>query len=452
MQSHSLAPIILAASAAMGIACGSDHSEASREDGGVDVSDVSGDTRDARVTCARPLPELPPEEWRHLDELDPCAAAYVSRDPAKSAPAWRWVPCRNGAANCQELEANWRSDFPAYFGGAWASRDAEGLMDRVLIMRLFDNDAPFGSIGWEEDLYDSRTGRPLAATRSLGDQTPLYVDLGTNALTLESFWNNDVNRRAFFHGSANGTELSGGAPLPYTHQTDARLGACLNLPQVISSTTWGCSDPARRVVGRMNIATGTLVTQTAPRPLHLITVEGSDVYFRESRNDAGWERVHRFDADASLHTLRDPSARHVSSFATDGKVLAWLEAFGDPSPSGGTPQPSLELWAAPYTNNDTTLNASAKRVAVLERSEYKSNVPGTQGVMFGGTYAAATGPTTIQVVRLSDGRTKILRNVTGANRTIFQLVAVSESEAWIVTMREGTNQSDALVRVALGGW
>lgn len=409
---------------------------------------------DNMIGCDDPLPNLPAHEWRHLAALDPCTPAYVALQPTKQAPPWKWIPCKNGAPNCEEFEANWRTEFPGYFGGAWVAADAEGRMDRLGIMRLFDKGHPFGqgTGGREQDIYDIASGQPLLAMRVRKGPVSVYVDLGIGLTAVESFRSADTTKRAFLFGSRSAREISDGPTLPFRFAEHVAFQACFNLKLVVSTTLWACSDPEHRLVARMAVSTAKVVAQPTPRSLHLITVHGDDAYYRENRNDAGWARVIRFDDDGTLHPIRDPGPRHITSFATDGKTMFWLEGYGETDPYAPRSQPNVEAWSAPYTNDDATLAATAKRLATFEKGEFLNNYPGAEGVAFGGIYAVRTGPATLQLARASDGKTRTLRDTFGPDRDLVGPVGVTDSEVWALFQKKGTIAIEALARLGIGPW
>jgi hypothetical protein len=175
-------------------------------------------------------------------------------------------------------------------------------------------------------------------------------------------------------------------------------------------------------------------------------VQGDDVYADSEYGTSGWEQMYRVDPDGTPVLYRGKNGRHISAMTSDGSTLYWCESYGSTDPNA--PPTTTEVWAAPYTNDPATLDATAHLVASIPPGRGQ---PG-EAVAYGGLYAVyvAGTTTTIDVVRLSDGAVRAI--VPDAGEWYTRPVFVSSSELWAVVSAANGPQNIALRRIPLGSW
>jgi hypothetical protein len=387
--------------------------------------------------------------WRRLPGLDACCAIATPLDLAASMPAYSWVPCTNGIADCLEFNATWAqldaSVFNSTFFGAYAkvSRDANGDPKWLMFTRAAGPDA-FAPA--EYDLYDVASGAPLGAWRDdeFVDTTAVHrcyagVLLGEMTVTIDAELttvgpNSVVEQVGTYvaHGDPQ-TMLMSPSFTEYTRLLTAFQD------RLASDTAFAFDAPDYLV--RARFGAGLLDVQPMTTPmvwLSLADVEGQDVFGETSYTP--WEQMYVFRSDSSLALLRSNSMAHVGTPTSDGTRLYWTETYGSTS---GT-QTQTELWSAPYTTDPSKLAATAAKIAAVPNAYIPHS-----SVAFGGLIAVVTSNGAV-VGRVSDGKTQQVTSGTG--RQIIEVIAVTPSELWAME-DEGTPYSPwHLTRIPLGDW
>lgn len=225
----------------------------------------------------------------------------------------------------------------------------------------------------------------------------------------------------------------------------------------MSDTTLAFSLQMSGRVLRVPVGQASYVSTSAIKVNEPVVV-GDDVYAFNIYGTDGWSRVVRVNADGTTTPFRSAAQRHVSGFRAGAGWAAWLETFGDSNPQN-LAQPNAELWAAPYTNDPTTLNTNAKKIA---------DVPGVGIAYLGPQYAdgyyAVRGSLTgmdfpiVYVVRVSDG---VLKKIDvdalvgpDASKPFYfsSLAGVSEREVIGILHHRNGIPSFGVARIQLGPW
>ena len=244
--------------------------------------------------------------------------------------------------------------------------------------------------------------------------------------------------------------MANGNPMTMaTAPTFTTLGGLELLPQEASASDslFGFDLEPEGIIVQNNLGSaGITKTSKTAGGLQLLLelVTGSDVYAFSAHGTGGYGQVYKVNLDGSFVLFRSNPTAHVSAMRTDGTSLFWVETYG--STNVNALQQSAEVWAAPYTNDPTTLAATAKKVATVPVSS-----PGIAGeaIAFSGLYAARFDSYNATLARLSDGATLVVSP--GPSRYFWGLAFVSPSELW-AAVGEGKQRGAALIRVQIPPW
>jgi hypothetical protein len=324
-------------------------------------------------------------------------------------------------------------------GTARVSQDATGAAKYLEIRWTLSQD---GSLS-QDTIFDVATGSVVNAIRNDidGCYAPFDVATQSAALLVQSVTTGNI----FF---GQGTVRNIFAPPSFECVWTTPPGS-LNFMQehAISDTTFAF-DTTDYTVFRTNTDGGWAATyqagsQGAQLGLLLDFVAKDDVY--AFTNDNGFQREYLVQPDGTPVLYRGVANRFVTAVATDGTTMFWTESFGASTP-GGTPT-SFEAWAAPYTNDPATLEATAHRVAVIS-----GNNPPNAATAAAGLYAIGSSVTNLTLVRLSDGA---IHNFMPASSNpllhLFDVTYVSPSEIWVIVKTDQLT-TNYLRRYDLGTW
>jgi len=207
---------------------------------------------------------------------------------------------------------------------------------------------------------------------------------------------------------------------------------------VLSDTTFAFDLPLAGRILRTTIGSGKYVLSPSTGfPKFLADfAAGDDVFVLSEHGTTGYGQEWRIDPDGTPAVVRAKDGRHISTVATDGTNLFWLEIFGS---TDFFAVMTREVWSAPYSTDSATLDATAKKIASIPDGHVTS-----RAIAYGGIYAveSVANGRDVYVVRLSDGATTKVTESLG-----FQdLVYVSTGELW------ATTGAGSLRRYSLGTW
>jgi hypothetical protein len=366
--------------------------------------------------------------WTPVTSLSAGCPAAVAADPAKLMPPYQWVPCRNGAASCQEFAVAWTGPYGA---GAKVSHDAAGNPRWLMFMHVIDG---LAETMYEQDLYDIATGEPLGAWRATRNiprkDCYFWALLGQSTVTLDG-------------ELSDGLYLANGDPRTMTtNPVFRRYGAPVSgiQEELASDSIFAFDLEPQGVIARTSIGSGTLLQRRADVRLLLDAVEGSDGFAISEHGSSGWGQLYVLDASGSLVLLRSNPAAHVATPASDGVRLYWTETYG--STDVRAPQARTELWSAPYTVDPAVLATSGSKLAVIP----SSTLP-LRAIAFGGRMAVLFGTGSVYVGRVADG--KVVQVDPGPRRKFDVLLAVTASELWSLESDVAGGPISSLTRVGL---
>jgi hypothetical protein len=380
-------------------------------------------------SCDAAAPRWP--GWTPVTQLSSCCPAAMATDPTRVMPPFAWVPCKNGAASCQELTVAWSG---AYGTGAKVSHDGAGNPKWLMFMHIIDGQA---QTMFEQDLYDIATGEPLAAWRAT-ETIPrkdcyFWALLGQSTVTLDG-------------ELSDGLYVANGDPRTMTTNPVFRRYASpvSGIQEELASDSIFAFDlEPQAVIARTDIGSGTLLQQKASVGLLLGAVEGSDAFAISEHGSSGYGQLYVLDSRGSLSLLRSNPSAHVATPASDGVRLYWTETYG--SLDVRAPQARTELWSAPYTADPAVLARAGSKLAVIPNS----TLP-LKAIAFGGLMGVILRDGRVYVGRVADG--KLVQANPGPGRRFGVLLAVTASELWSLESDLKGAPLSSLTRVGLGSW
>jgi hypothetical protein len=347
-----------------------------------------------------------------------------------------WIPCTNGMTDCQEATSV--DGCGSRFGASnEASRGPAGAAKWLHLQR------ERGPAVYEDIVIDVATSATLAAFRyDTRSHCSIRAALGQSLVAAFGVWQDGG---AYAYGAP--ADLMGSSPPPF-----------LSLPAFappgyipeMSDTTFALGGAFTE---RAPLGSTALIDPGIPPKFYGRTpvVVGDDVFVNAEVGQGEWLTEYRLDPDGSTVLFRGPPNTHASAFATDGKTMFWTESSGDVD--GGFVQPSLEVWAAPYTSDPAQLATTAHRLAQLPLGQ-PAQVPVVGAIAFEGIYVLAYGnettyQSTAYLVRATDGALKTVTS--GPGRMFGQPLIVTPTELWSI---EGNLSAggERLTRIAYGGW
>jgi len=411
--------------------------------GGDSPRDVAGDiSSDAGMSCTTPNPaDEPPAaywltpDWQRLGGPVACCAAAIATNPVQDLPALAWIPCLNGATDCLEDKVTWDGGTYYNFGYTSVSRDGSGAPKLLKFTRAQFEGQDYGYL--EDDVYDFGSGIPVAGLREgyggTSDVCTFVLNVGGATIgVLASTKPSDPHDYVAWGAAPLTTPaflpLSGPLEQLFTKKPpavdqDHRMSATSLGFELVYGGTGLVRMPVGAASYVMSKAFGTDNTDVD-------VVEGDDVFAGKFYGSAGWSQEYVMAADGTVSLFRGKDKTHVTTLRSDGKTLFWVESYGlsDPhiAPGDFIPQPNMEVWSAPYTNDPATLAASAKKLATIQNHTR----PGHAAVAFRDHYAFETDEKTLTVVRSFDGAVQQIS--AGPGRRFDDDVAyVSPSEVWV---------------------
>lgn len=428
--------------AAVGVCCSADVQQTSpppTEDSGMvgdggdadaspsdaDGNDLDQASADGTFDCTASPATWP--GWKDL-ETPTCCELAVPSTLSTAVHDLSWHACA-GAPSCQELDMSALGlSSPRGLFKSGSSRGPDGKPVWLLLGVSVDTDTG----QWA--LYDWATSSPVAAWRSrLGSRCaihPIIVGAGRNAALLEITYP-DLNK---WLADGDPATLST-APL-FQSVSGSEVADIQDV--ALSDTTFAFDLPLSGRILRMAIGSEKYVLSPATGfpALLMDFVEGDDVFALSEHGTTGYGQEWRIDPDGTPVVVRAKDGRHMCTFATDGTTLFWTEIFGS---TDFFATMTREVWAAPYSTDPATLDASAKRVAAIPDGHISP-----RAIAYGGIYAveSVANGLDVFVVRLSDGATQTVSDALG-----FQdLVYVSDTELW------ATTGAGTLRRYSLATW
>lgn len=410
-------------------------------DASSDAADAGGDRppRPDAGSCLAPAPDdEPPADfwltsgWQRLGAPLACCAFAVATDPPSQVPPIKWIPCKNGILDCLEDEVTWTG---YGFLRAVVSRDGTGQPRLLKFMREQTEKQDYAY--YEDDVYAFASRMPVAgwrlAVRRDGDACVFVLSVGGSSLGVLARTKLADPHDFIAWGSP---PLMAPAFDPITGKLESLLTAknpAIDQHHRMSPTSLAFD----LVLGgsglvRMPVGGAAYVMSKGNFPLSNISigeVEGDDVYAEAFYGTGGWSQEYVMAPDGAVSLFRGKDKTHVTGLRSDGKTLFWIESYGLPdphiAPGDFVPQPTMEVWSAPYTSDPGVLAATAKRLAVVP-----SHVRWYDAVAFGGLYAFISDYRTMSVVRAADGA--LAQIPAGPERGFDEAVYVSESEVWAV--------------------
>ncbi len=380
-----------------------------------------------------PLSDWP--GWKRVGLSNGQCPLDVALDPPSAVPAIKWIPCSDGRANCEEIDGTLFSPETIKFPNGWFSPDG-----RAFVLATFGK----GELTSELDVFDVKTLAPLAAWRVDHTNAPqLYCGVHP------SF--SETKMGAYYAVS-----YDGGPILPSVDfNTPAGLMASPNLLPLPIKTTgsseFQLSDTAFGMdlgLGIVRGVSGTNSIVTTQWPYQLVppfSVVGSDIYaVNQHGTGDGWYREALIQGGGVVSIFREVSQRHVTAMSTDGKDWYWAESWGSGNPNAD-PQPNVQIFTSPYSNNPTTVETGKKTIATFP--------PGLpfESLASPGHYIVQGVANQTDIFRASDGhRTSVINKGTG---WCWRPLYATDTEFWCIE-RLGQNGPNGVkvTKIHLSAW
>jgi hypothetical protein len=383
--------------------------------------------------------------WVGLQGFDRTCGIYSA--PSLSAknfpPPIAWEPCDarvrtpdGGALICQQMADNWGSGVAAgdspvgFFSSSYVDRPSQKVFLPLL--------RKWGSRNLN---IVAEVDGPIH--QAVVSQTPL-CDLGT----FSSIGAMDVAYHVEEFSSAAHTQtiLAGALGGPFD-ALPRMLRSYPNLPGV--GYVAGANEFAE--YGAAGFDTGSWVdghridtiTTSAPGQLAELTFQGDNLFF--SMDDLNYGRVQMFAHGTGVIDFISFGATtdsYAADLGTDGADMVWTEAFGHP---GGNTNPwtTINIMTAPYTTDPTAI------VKRRLRSEVRNlgDVPFTVGCGYAAHEISTLQGTGVRIVRISDGVSWSLFNLTSPLLTWNAAVAITCSEIFVNFNFGSTSTNLARIRL-----
>lgn len=372
--------------------------------------------------------------WRRL-ETPYCCELAVPESLSTVLHDLTWKPCPD-TSGCEMVDpSSMGITDPSLLFLAQSSRGPDGKPARLELGYRINSDTAV-----QEAVYDWKTLSPVAAWRSSIDGSCAIdaligrsVTAGSPAILFEVTYS--MGRDKWFAAGDFSTlsttpsfHFIPGSEVPFEQDV------------VASGTTLAFDLALGGRILRTPLDSGTYVLSPKTGfPSFLADfVEKDDVFALSVHGTSGYGQEWHIDPDGTPVSIRALGDRHVSTFATDGTTLFWVELYGSTSVLDTMKR---EVWAAPYTTDAATLSATAKKIASIP----DDRVPHT-AIAYDGIYAVIShsGAQTVYILRLADG---VLTSVSysAASTGFDDLVYVSNSELWVTI-------AGSLRRYTLGAW
>ena len=402
------------------------------------TQDASLDSRqvgDVRSEDAVAAPRAEPG-WRFMTEVAPnCYGTEIALDPIAAAPEYKWVSCATLNPRCSRLATTgFRQDpGPRIFGAANASQNGSFLSighfvryDIGIVETDLVSVPDMGKLGaWRSGFVDD----PCSVGPALGQTQGMMIEL------------NPVYR--FAKGPiASLKSLTSFAPL----SPDPSLAPNVTETVAMSDITVALDQQPGHLALRLPLASTSWVRNQG-NDLSVPFVVNDDVFVFQEHGPDGWSREMRLDNDGSI-TLYYARPKHdVMAFASDGKTMFWIDAYGLSDPTN-LAQPNIEVWAAPFTRDPLVLATNAQKLSTLSLPQAPPD-----GLAQNGYYALGGGDHKVYIFR-ADGAAQVLDlpTIVGPNSYMQKPAIVNDTELWGVVSEYPGAFGVGFARVTLGPW
>jgi hypothetical protein len=342
------------------------------------------------------------------------------------------APCNNGQAKCTELVLERMSDGrPAQFRSYPMESEASGF---VL------------------DIADSRveTCRRSLYLQPEGDQLAVHGGVAVDrteecfAIPVEGNGRNAVTLTQTA-GAARGPEVAvrnwdspsfdlsmavtPGFPRAF------RSGSTL-FPYESSPASYDVVDePTKRLV--KSTAPPVVINQFLPD----LSVAG-ELWGTAGYGQFGRSETWRLDGTGAWSALIQRKGAHIFAPRTDGTTIFWVEGSGNDADF--YPQPKLEVWTAPFTTSQATLDATKRKLLDVSGYGYANSAAAHAGY-----YTVNLGTYDLLVIRADGASQKVHLD---GGWAVYLPAYVDATQVWFTHGSEPTASGTSFARIALDLW
>lgn len=378
--------------------------------------------------------------WRRLTEVDPNCFLDVPVDVDAQVPAIKWIACTTGQVGCTQVDTStWGAPIITFANG-WTSRDGRYLF----FARWFDAQGT----DFAQYVYHLPDLKPVAAWRAKLSSIQ-YCD-SRIAFTEDQaavLYRYPVTSKqpAYYEVQLGSPGTLSTAPNP-APLLPSFAGTEMYESFAASNTSFAFDVATTHTLVRGSWGSSNYVRTNWAGRVSSALVFGNDVFaWNEYGTGDGWHREVSVAVDGVVTAFRGVAQHHIVGFASDGIHWFWSEAYGGPQPA--SPQPTVDVYAAPYTNDPAILDMTKKKVVMLP--------PGAgyavDALAFNGLYVIQPALGETDLVRESDGARRVVMQ--GGNHWCEIPLYATNTELWCIEKISPQGPGGvALTRVTLDPW
>ena len=196
----------------------------------------------------------------------------------------------------------------------------------------------------------------------------------------------------------------------------------------------------------VDLGTKRLVKTTAP-PLVInqflpdLSVAG-ELWGTAGYGQYGKAETWRLDATGAWSALIQRKGAHIFAPRTDGTTIFWVEGSGNDADF--YPQPKLEVWAAPFTTSQATLDATKRKLLDVSGYGYAN-----AAAAHAGYYTVNIGTYDLLVIRADGASQKVHLD---GGWAVYLPAYVDATQVWFTHGSEPTASGTSFARIALDPW
>ena len=421
----------MAVATAMAIACGT---SSDLPDAGIQTDGPSDVGPPDQKVPLRPVDTGPaPVGWRRLTEVDPGCDLFAIEDLSQLPPL-KWTPCSSGKAGCEEAlgeKTSWGDPFVQ----ARASRDGKSF---AVLRRAQEKNVG----NWE--LYD-RSGKPLGAWRFGPDRGLIGPIPASEKVYLIAY--------RLQCSKPDGYSMVVGTPqelrrstLDFKDMSEPPAHSETRSDLVFFSDFRAAVAVNGRILQFTPALDSLIYTNLGPQ-FYSTTVIGNDIFawniLGPTASWDGWAREYFIRTDGTAELFIGRPGIYVSSFATDGRTMWWIESSGA---AAFTPQPFHALYKAPYTTR-------AADIRPIKVDDIRQPFSPEAVLAYDGVFVlpvTTRGDVHAEVYRASDG--KHVRADFGPGLKLSYTIYGSETEFWGLAEVPNEPFGNSIARVQIGPW
>jgi len=407
--------------------------------------DALGTAFDAGPDAAR-IPPGVPDGWVPFDDYDPSCGFYVPTSIAVLPPPIQWQQCdpkyvQPPGIGCRRMVVDWTPSIPGYSGGATEPTRAWFMSSGTYVLGVARDEGLFVYLmvaeadGPVHSALVEMHGAPCVATpRDVRDGRVLY----------QVFDNEAKGKLSEYGGGALVANIDDLRPRVLLHYHDqGTRGYNVGLPGVLETTTSPSNGMILHDWSDGSIQQ-TIWSSAMDQGLQEVPISffGNTFFFEAITLPIS--KVKIWDTDAGVRdfiAFGTDTTQGASDLWTDGHDMVWHYGANRSDPNGIFP--TMSDMTSPFATDPSKLQPRRLRSEV--GSAFGDNI------QVGCGYAADGTPNGIRIVRLVDGVSWLLPQITGSTWQWIEPLAVTCSEVFASASADGDAgwQYSTIARVRL---